>query len=263
MKFILKRKSNYYLVLCFLLLLSSCASRYKKALFTANSDAVMDTLKTVHVVNDKGPEDVYYKIKPGDQIAIRNLQNVEFGAQQEGLGSSTNSPLSYLVEVTGNVNLPVIGKVPIAGLTRREAKLKLQDLYSQTLLKDPIIELNIVNLKVTLLGEFNTQGNYLIEKDNTSFIEILGLAGGLTERAEPKNLKIIRGNRINPEIIYVNLKNINSLSNPKLVLQNNDIVYAEPRKIYSSTEGLQNAMTFIQPILLIINTAVIIYNLSR
>jgi len=263
MKFILERKNNCVLVLCILLLLNSCASRYKKALFTTKTDAVIDTLKTVYVANDKGPEDIYYKIKPGDQIAIRNLQNVEFGAQQGGFGGPTNSQLSYLVEITGNVNLPVIGKVPVAGLTRREARLKLQDLYSQTLLKDPIIELNIVNLKVTLLGEFKTQGNYLIEKDNTSFIEILGQAGGLTERAEPKNLKIIRGNRNNPEIIYVNLKNINSLSSPKLVLQNNDIVYAEPRKIYSSTEGLQNAMTFLQPVLLILNTAVIIYNLSR
>ncbi|WP_207422800.1 polysaccharide biosynthesis/export family protein [Desertivirga brevis] len=262
----MKRKS-YLLIFSVLLLFSSCASRYKHALFTAPSDVVTDTLRTVYVANNKGPEDVYYKIKPDDQLSIRNLQNVEFGAQaissNGGSAGGQSAISSFTVEYDGSVTLPVIGKVNVGGLTRREATKKLQDLFSKTLLKDPIIELNIVNLKVTLLGEFNRQGNYLIEKDNTSFTEILGQAGGFSERAETKKIKIIRGDKKNPEIIYVNLKSLNSLADPKLTLQNNDILYAEPRKVYSSSEGLQNAMLFIQPVLIILNSAVILYNLSR
>jgi len=262
MKFTLRGKS-YLFCLGLLFVLSSCSKRYKDALFTAKSDAVMDTLKSVYIFNNNGPEELYYKIKSGDRLAIRNLQNIEFGAQQGSPGSTSSAASSaFIVEVDGSVNLPVVGKVPVVGLTRTEATSKLQGLYSKTL-KDPIVELSIVNLKVTFLGEFKSPGNYLIEKDNTSLIEIMGQAGGLSERADGKSLKIIRGNKTHPEIIYVNLKNVNSLASPKLMLQNDDIVYVEPKKIFSSSEKMQTTMTFIQPILLILNTAVIIYNLSR
>jgi len=254
-------KGTQLLAFAFVLLFfTSCASRYKNALFTSKTDIITDTLKTVFVVNDKGPEDIYYKIKPGDQLAVKNIQNLEFGAQQASSGTTGGAaPSSFIVENDGTVNLPVIGKTDLSGLTRREATLKLQQLYAKSL-KDPIIELHIVNLKVTILGEFKTPGNYLLEKDQTTLIDILGLTGGLTEKAQPKSIKIIRGERTNPEIIYINLKDINSLANPKLVLQNNDLIYAEPKR---TNESLQNSMTYIQPIILLLNTAVIIFNLSR
>ena len=260
MKFTLKGKS-YCLAFGLLIILSSCSTkRYKNALFTSPTDVVTDTLKTVYVVNNQGVEDRFYKIKPNDQIAIKNLQNPEFGIQGAIAGSA---PSSFLVDLDGYVNLPVIGRVAIAGLTRREATTKLQELYSKSLLKDPIIELNVINLKVTLLGEFKSPGNFVLEKDNTTLIDMLGIAGGLSEKAEPKNVKIIRGNRANPEVIYVNLKNINSLGHPKLVLQNNDLIYAEPRKAYADAEGLQSVMTNLQPVILLLSSVVLIYNITR
>ncbi|HEY0896663.1 MAG TPA: SLBB domain-containing protein, partial [Sphingobacteriaceae bacterium] len=155
------------------------------------------------------------------------------------------------------------GTLPIAGMSRKEASYKIQSLYKQTLLKDPIIDISVINLKVTVLGEFTRQGNFLLEKENTSLIDIIGEAGGITSRANPKSLKIIRGDRLNPEIIYVNLKDINSLSNPKLILRNNDIIYMEPQGIYGTGERVQNFSTILQPVLLILNTALIIYNFTR
>jgi len=240
-------------------LLSSCATRYKDALFQSKTDFVTDTLKTIYVVNDHGPEDVYYRIKPTDILAIRNLQNNEFGAQ--GTGGQA-AAASFSVEPDGTVMLPVIGKVEIAGLTRRGARQKIQDLYSKTLLKDPIIELMIINLKVTLLGEFAGKGNILLEKDNTTLVDILGQTGGLNAGANPENIKIIRGDRKNPEIIYVNLKNINTLGNPKLVLQNNDIIYAEPKST-GFNQQIQTVMTYAQPILIFLNMFIVINSLTR
>jgi polysaccharide biosynthesis/export protein len=121
----------------------------------------------------------------------------------------------------------------------------------------------VVNLKVTVLGEFTKQGNFLLEKENTTLIDIIGEAGGITARANPKTVKIIRGNRQSPEIIYVNLKDINSLANPKLILQNDDIIYMEPQGIYGTGERVQSFSTILQPVLLILNTALIIYNFTR
>jgi polysaccharide export outer membrane protein len=249
----------------------SCASRKEHSLFNAPSDIVTDTIKQVYVVNDQGISDAYYKIKVNDQLAIRNLQNKEFGATASTNGSSNsnqtggtiNNTLSYLVDIDGKVNLPAIGKVEVLGLSRRDAAIKIQDLYAKQLLRDPIIELSVVNLKVTLLGEFGRQGNFLLERENTTLIDIIGEAGGINKTADPKTLKIIRGDRSHPEIIYVNLNDINSLASKKLVLQNNDIIVLQQTKSAALSEKLTSVNNIVQPFLVVVNLAVLIFTLTR
>lgn len=260
-----------FIPLIAIILLSSCSVRREKALFNAPTDIITDTLKQVYVVNDQGLGDLYYRIKPNDLLAVRNVQNPEFGAvgstSPSGGGGSTggtaSAAQSFAVDLDGQVDLPAIGKVAVIGLTRREAAAKLQEIYKEKLLKDPIIEVSVVNLKVTLLGEFARQGNFLLEKDNTTLIDILGEAGGINKTADPKSLKIIRGDRANPEIIYVNLNNINSLASKKLILQNNDIIYLQTTKSAAFNEKMQSISSFVQPILVIVNVALLILTITK
>jgi len=257
------------------ILFSSCSVRKERTLFNAPSDIVTDTIKQVYVVNDQGISDAYYKIKVNDQLAIRNVQNFEFGATGNTTNASAantgtasgsgsiNNVLSYPVELDGMVNLPAIGKVEVAGLSRRDAAAKIQDLYKNKLLKDPIIELSVVNLKVTLLGEFSKQGNFLLERDNTTLIDIIGEAGGITKTADPKSLKIIRGDRAHPELIYVNLNDINSLASKKLILQNHDIIVLQQTKSSATSDKLQSFNNILQPLLVVVNLAVLIFTLTR
>jgi len=267
-------KKHIYLIitLSFVFFLSACSVRKQHSLFNAPSDIVTDTIKQVYVVNDQGISDAYYKIKINDQVAIRNVQNPEFGAtatssfntSSGNISSGSNQNiLSFPVDLDGQVNFPAIGKVEIAGLTRREAAIKIQDLYKQKLLNNPIIELTIVNLKVTLLGEFGKQGNFFIERENTTLIDIIGEAGGISKNADPKTLKIIRGDRSHPEIIYVNLSDINSLSSKKLILQNNDIIILQPTKSAALSEKLTSVNNVIQPILVVVNLGILILSLTR
>lgn len=247
-------------------MLSSCGARKEYSLFNANTDAVTDTIKQVYVVNDQGI-DSYYKIKINDLLAIRNVQNKEWGAtgiSNNNLATGgTQNVLSYEVQPDGKVNLPAVGKVEVTGLSRREATAKIEAIYKEKLLLDPIIELSIVNLKVTLLGEFSKQGNFLLERDNTTLIDIIGEAGGITKTADPKTCKIIRGDRNNPEIIYVNLNDINSLASKKLTLQNNDIIVLQTTKGAALSEKLQRFNNIVQPLLVVVNLAVLIFTISR
>ncbi len=156
-----------------------------------------------------------------------------------------------------------MGKVLLAGLTRRQATIKLQELYEAALLKDPIIELSIVNVKVTMLGEFNAKGNFILERDNMRLEEMIAQAGGLTKDADPRTLKIIRGDRKNPETIHVNLANLKSLSSDKLILQNNDLITIAPTKNAMAADKLQSYNNIIQPLLVIVNLAVLIFTFTR
>jgi polysaccharide export outer membrane protein len=268
----LDSKSYYLFVLLTIFLLSSCGSTNHQTLFNADSDVSIESLKDIYVVNDQGQADLYYKIKEGDVIAIRNLQNKNWGGGQslsaatssESKIASTNTvestAISYIVDNNGMVTLPALtNKVKIAGLTRVEAKQKIEDLYDSGLLVDPIIELNIVNLKVSLLGEFSKQGNYFLTKDNTTLLDILSESGGIPKTADPRTLKIIRGK----ETIYVNLADASIIGNRKLILQNNDIITIKPNKNALDGEKIQRFNNIIQPLLVIVNLVVLVFTLSK
>jgi polysaccharide export outer membrane protein len=107
------------------------------------------------------------------------------------------------------------------------------------------------------------QGNYVLIKDKTTLIEVIGQAGGLTERADEKDVRIIRGSEKNPTIVDVDFSNILSVNDPKTVLQSGDIIYVAQNKRAARSDNLQNFTTIFQPALLLFNTALIIFTLAR
>lgn len=249
-----------------IILLTSCSVKQQQLLFQQNTPA-LDTVHFSMSNSGKGTSD--YRIRSQDELQIRNLQSTKF-IVDEGPATTTGSESStsgaaigqtYQVEDDGTVALPVIGHVAIAGLTRAEAQNQVEDLYRKKLLKDPIIELKIINLKVTILGEVRTQGNFPLIKDRTNLIEMIGEAGGLTEKANEKNIKIIRGDPKKPQVTEIDLSNVSSLSDPRTILQNNDIIYIAQNRRAVKNDQLQNISTTIQPALIILNTALIIYTL--
>ncbi|HEY9003093.1 MAG TPA: polysaccharide biosynthesis/export family protein [Mucilaginibacter sp.] len=244
---------------------SSCALRQQQLLFKERGPNP-DSLNAVLKNSGNGTSD--YRIRSQDILQIRNLQNIKYIVEETptSQSNSANTTISqqgqtYQVEDDGDVALPVIGRIHVAGLTRAEAMKLIEDTYRKDVLKDPIIDLKIVNLKVTLLGEIRAQGNYPLIKDKTSLIEMIGEAGGLTERANEKNIKIIRGDPKNPQITEVDLSKTGTLADPRLILQNNDIIYIAENKRAVKNDQLQNFNTTVQPVLLLLNTALIIYTL--
>jgi polysaccharide export outer membrane protein len=238
---------------------SSCSYRQNQVLFEKkNATADTITLQKTEVVSS-------YRIKPQDVLQIRNLQSTKFIASDptkstdNGSGSDTQGG-TFQVEEDGIVALPVIGHIQVAGLTRNEATKLIEDLYRKKLLKDPIIELKVINLKVTLMGEIRSPGNYPLLKDNTTLIEVIGEAGGLTTGANEKSVKIIRNGK---QVTVIDLSNITSISDPNAILQSGDVVYISQNKRAIRNDNLQNLSSIVQPALLLFNTALIIYTLSK
>lgn len=254
-------------LICFVAIValgSSCSYKQNQILFEKRA-VTADTANMQPMVTAP------YHIQPQDVLQIRNLQNIKYivdespslGGNSVGGNIAAGQGQTYQVEEDGTVALPVIGHVQVGGLTRTQATKIIEDLYRKNLLKDPIIELKVVNLKVTLLGEVKSPGNFPIVKDNTTLVEMIGQAGGLTPAANEKNVKIIRGKDKDRKVAEIDLSNINSLSDPRTLLQNGDIIYIAQNKRAIRTENLQNFNTWVQPALLLLNTALIIFTLSR
>ncbi|WP_379041903.1 polysaccharide biosynthesis/export family protein [Pedobacter alpinus] len=226
---------NIIILFLFAVIISSCSVRNSSRILQYPKSFNTDTLKTVAVFNNQNsyPE---YRIKVYDKISIQNLQDAELLGST--IGATGEFKVSYEVNQIGEIILPALGSIQIAGLTKEEAREKIQKLYGATLFKDPIIELNINNLKVTMLGAFKSEGNFLLENQKTDLIDIIGLAGGISDNANIKKIRIIRGNRTQPELIIADLSNINTLSNPKLKLQDGDIIIAEKNKFSLLSENI-------------------------
>jgi len=246
--------------------LTSCSNKQYQSLFEQKS-VVTDTSLHKPAVST-----IPYRIKSQDILQIRNLQNVKYIVDEAPSGGASAVATSgggitggqtYQVEDDSTVTLPVIGHVQVVGLTRAEAAKKIEGLYRKSLLKDPIIELKITNLKVTLLGEIKAQGNFPLVKDRTTLVEMIGAAGGLTEKANETNIQIIRGDQLNPQVTSINLRDIQSINDPRAVLQNGDIIYIAQNKRAIRNENLQSLSVISQPALLLLNTALIIFTLSR
>jgi len=252
----------------------SCSYKQQQVLFQLPASAA-DSARYNQAGSGSGTSD--YHIKSQDILQIRNLQNSKYivdeapsgttggstmgGGSNTGGGTSAGEGQTYQVEDDGTVALPLIGHIQVAGLTRAEAAKKVEELYRQNVLVNPIIDLKIVNLKVTILGEIRTPGNYPLVKDKTNLVEMIGQAGGLTEKANEKTIKIIRGDPKNPLVAEIDLSKIQTLADPRLILQNNDIIYIAQNKRAIKGDQLQNVTTTLQPGLIILNTALIIYTL--
>jgi polysaccharide export outer membrane protein len=251
-----------YLILGVLLICTSCSNKQYQTLFEQKK-LIPDTSsnKNAATLGD-------YHIKPQDILQIRNLQDIKYivnetpSTTSAAVGNNAQGQ-TFQVEEDGSVALPVIGRIQVGGLTRVEAEKLVEGLYRKILLKDPIIELIIVNLKVTVLGEIKTQGNYQLTKDKTTLVELIGQAGGLTDQADVKDVKIIRGNEKNPQVTNIDLSNISSIYAQNTILQSGDIIYIAQNKRAARSGNLQNFSILVQPALLLFNTALIIFTLIR
>lgn len=259
-----------YFVCVLLLTFTSCSYKQDQTLFEQRN-TITDNTSQNNIANISN-----YRIQPQDILQITNIQNskniVDLSAgvstpgsavfSAPGSASASQANENYQVEDDGTIALTGVGRVQIAGLTRVEARKRIEEIYSKDL-KHPLLELKIVNLKVSVFGEVKSPGNIVLKKDRTTLIEILGEAGGLTDKADEKSIKVIRGNQKNPTTEILDLSNIKTLTDPRMVLQNNDIVYVSQNKKAIRNNNIQNFSVVIQPALILFNTALIIFTLVR
>lgn len=244
---------------------SSCSYKPNQALFDQNN-SIPDSIYKKSRANISN-----YRIGPHDVLQIRNVQqsknlislNAGTTPQSAAPMETTQLEDTYEVEDDGTIALTGIGRVQVGGLTRVQVRNYIEELYNKKFLKDALFDVKVVNLKVTVLGEVKSPGNYLLTKDNTPLLDIIGQAGGLTDKADEKTIKIIRGEQQKPDVILVDLSKTNALNDASTLLTNNDLIYVGKNRIAIRTEKTQTFSIFVQPVILVINTVLLIFTLAR
>lgn len=173
--------------------------------------------------------------------------------------SSNSQQQTYLVDSDGNIHFPILGKLQVAGKTRAELTDFLVDRIAQDV-KNPIVNIRIVNYKVTVLGEVNRPGSYTIEGERVTLPEALGLAGDMTIYGKRKNIVILREVEGKNEHKIVDLTSIESLHSDYYYLKQNDVVYVQPNGAQiQSSKFNRNASVYVSVASLLLSVMVLIF----
>jgi polysaccharide export outer membrane protein len=208
------------------------------------------------------------KFKVDDLVAIHvSSLNPEISApfnlyKGSSEGGGRPEQVSYLVDQDGMIDFPVIGKIKIEGLSPDELRMLLRQKLTDYL-KDPIINIRLMNFTVTILGQVGRPGTYPVNGEQISILEALGMAGDLTLRAKRDNILIMRD--FNGTKVYsrLDLTSKNVVKSPVFYLSQNDVVYVEPNKVGIRDTAFGNSTSFTWAILstVITTTALLITRL--
>lgn len=212
--------------------ISSCVTN-KKYVYLQKDDVNGLDLPKDTVVRSYDLQDYEYRIQPEDNISVRfeSLTPKEFDIFNQGLTTPVNQNLNVgnailigeLVDPKGEITYPVIGKVKVAGLSVYEAQTKLQQLADQYL-ESPVVRVRLINFRFTILGEARHEGTVVLPNNRVGYLEAIGLAGGLTDLADKKNVKLIRQINGKVEVRYLDLLDEDFLNSPEYFVYQNDIL---------------------------------------
>ncbi|WP_138272547.1 polysaccharide biosynthesis/export family protein [Parabacteroides merdae] len=219
------------MLMCVVVLCTSCASS-KKVVY----------LQDVVPLKQQDIEQKYeVYIHNDDLLAIMvNSKNPELALPfnmpmvSYQLGSQTapqQRVLGYLVDTNGDIDFPILGKLHVAGLTRLQlTDMIKQRLIDEDLIKDPIVTVQFLNYKVSVMGEVNRPGSFNISGDRITLLEALSMAGDLTIYGRRDRVAVIREKDGKRTILMHDLRSSDIFNSPCYYLQQNDIVYVEPNK---------------------------------
>ncbi|MCF8273433.1 MAG: polysaccharide biosynthesis/export family protein [Flavobacteriaceae bacterium] len=151
---------------------------------------------------------------------------------------SSGQLIDYLLDIEGNIDFPVLGKIKLVGLTVEEAKELIKQKLAEGYLKDPIVNIRIKNFRITVLGAVRSPGTYPISGERITIMEALGLAGDLNIQGLRNNILIIRDFNGTKTYTRVDLTNKEVFNSPVYFLTQNDVIYVEPNNAaISSASG--------------------------
>jgi len=217
-----------------LMALSSCVSN-KKFVYLQKDDVNPKTSEVDHdtVVRKYETQKFDYRVQFNDLISVEfqslTTKDYDFLSQNQPVNSNLNQAnallIGELVDQKGYIAFPFIGRVQVGGLTVFEIQEKLQDVAGQYL-ESPVVKVRLLNYRITLLGEVNTEGSITLPNNRVSMLEAIGLAGGLTDLADKGNIKLIRTRDGKTEVVYLNLLDENFINSPYYYVYQNDVLIA-------------------------------------
>ncbi len=263
------RQKILFIAFLFMAFMSSCISN-KKVVYLQDIKQSSDTLKNVYSFN---PDN--YKVRKHDVISVDirtsdenanklfNLPpaSVNVGQLVNQGGGDVYFLSGYVVNDSGQIELPMIGKIKVAGLTLPEIR-ELVNKEVGRFFNYYFVLVRIGGMRYSILGEVNVPGKYNILQNQINIFEAISHARDLTILANRSNVKILRTYPDGIKIHEVNLLDQNIINSPFYYLQQNDIIYVEPLPVRQYGVGVQGFQT-VTAVLSALSSTLLIFSSLR
>lgn len=213
------------------------------------------------------------KIAPDDELqititssdpaatAIFNAPEINPATRALLTTSSTPRMLTYMVSSAGDITMPQIGTLHVAGMTVEQLQADLTNRLSQWV-SDPLVTVNMVNFTVSVGGEVRQPAQIPVGRSRITILDALAAAGDLTEYGERSNVLVIREHDGTRKYAHLNLNDSGVLTSEFYYLQPNDYVYVAPNNVrQQNSKYNQNSGFKLQIISTIVSGASVIASL--
>jgi polysaccharide biosynthesis/export protein len=256
-----------------ILLATSCAGPKKSIYFKDNTpvDPIVTTQKMdpvkeaiiqaedILAINVTSPSSIV-EDKGNTTVSIFNGGGTPYNASAT-LGGGSTSSNGFLVDASGYIDYPFLGKVKVGGLTIRQAKDALANRL-RSIVKEPVVEIRIVNYRITVLGEVARAGTIIAPNHKMSIIDAIAAAGDIPITGRKDNILVIRENEGTREFARLNLNSREVFTSPYFYLKQNDIVYVEPARIRRQ-EGNDFFRFYLPTITTLMSTLLAVYGIIQ
>lgn len=228
---------KYFGCLCLILLISaSCVSRREIVYFQEIEQLRESDIRRSGNNLEIQPDDVLtIRVSAPEQEAALPFNLTKSLGSSEGMVGQVELE-TYLVSNEGTIDFPVIGSIAVEGLTNIELAKKIKDEIEEYV-KDPIVNVRILNFQISVLGEVNNPGTFSIEDDHISLSKALALAGDLTIFGKRNNILVMGEEGEHKTYAHLDLTDANVVNSPHYYLRQNDVVYVEPRGTRRQSAG--------------------------
>ncbi len=232
---------NCTLLLLFTLLLTSCASRKKLVYFQDSTDQAGTVSANSYSPKFK-PDDFLFIVVYGADDNSTKPFNLPLSNNSTNRGYSIGAPANqgFLINEKGEIDFPILGTIKIGGLERSQA-IELLKEKIKPYINNPIINIQIQNFKITVLGEVRNPGTFTIPNERITLLEAIGLAGDLNITGVRNNVLVIREENGQKKEFKIDLTTKEVFNSPVYYLNQNDLVYIQPNQAKSNSSLISAA----------------------
>lgn len=212
------------------LLLASCTS-HRQLVYLKD----VDVTSTEKFYEKSRPE---YRIQTRDILYVKiyslneemsSLINQTIGSYQQNLFQNETSLFinGYAVSDSGYIEIPILGKILIAGKKMDEAIASIRQRADQYL-KDATVIVKLISFKISVIGEVNRPGTYNNFNNQLNVLEAISMAGDITDYGNRMKVHVLRPDSSGTRTFSLDLTNREILTSDGFYLLPNDVVYVEP-----------------------------------
>ena len=222
-----------YLVFTSVLFLFSCAS-HPEFIYLQNLDEQakidMRTISTQSIVKIQPFDFLHIAVYSIDPLAAAPFNPQALAGAGGAAGNAQPEIIGYKVGEDGAIDFPIVGSIRMVGKTLQEAE-SLLTIEIEKYLKNPVVNIKFLNLKVTVIGEVNRPGTFDIPVENMTIMQAIGLAGDVSIYGDRANIMVVREQ--NGERYFGNLSLLDKsiFNSPFYYLHQNDVIYVQPSEI--------------------------------